>query len=218
MVPSCSQHSPRRQKPHKPTATVGKERWGHERDGEAGCEQGEREAKGVPSVKRRRGGVESLCKAKSWERRAGLENHGLQEAETHHQVQGDGGLQQVPVQPQVPEPGHAVQVGGGEVLDGHQRGGADLRPVDFCGERRKSRVRVREGREGCKRPPLPAQLSPSSWGHPQNGVALLPRGGSPASPRRQGQPQGPSKRKILLLLGNEGGHAQPKQGEEYGAI
>lgn len=55
-VPSCSQHSPRRQKPHKPTATAGKERWGHERDGEAGCEQGEREAKGVPSVKRRRGG------------------------------------------------------------------------------------------------------------------------------------------------------------------
>lgn len=51
---------PRRQKPHEPTATAGKERWGHERDGEAGCEQGEREAKGVPSVKRRRRGRVSV--------------------------------------------------------------------------------------------------------------------------------------------------------------
>lgn len=66
--------------------------------------------------------------------------------------------------------------------------------------------------------PFPSQLPPSSWGHPQNGVALLPRGGSSASPRKQGQPQGPGKRKILLLLGNEGGDAQPKQGEQYRAI
>lgn len=59
-VPSCSQCSPRMQKPHEPTATAGKEKWGHERDGEAGCEQGEREAKGVPSVKRRRRGRVSV--------------------------------------------------------------------------------------------------------------------------------------------------------------
>lgn len=92
--------------------------------------------------------------------RAGLEHHGLQEAEAHHQVQGDGGLQEVPVQPQVPEPGHAVQVGGGEVLDGHQRGGADLRPVDFCREERKSRMRLRgKGRQrGMLETPLPACL------------------------------------------------------------
>lgn len=135
-----SHTSPRPLQARKSGDTRGTERQGVSRG--RGRQRGSR-------VSNADGGVESLCKAKSWERRAGLENHGLQETETHHQVQGDGGLQQVPVQPQVPEPGHAVQVGGGEVLDGHQRGGADLRPVDFCGERRKSRVRVRGGREGC---------------------------------------------------------------------
>lgn len=109
--------------------------------------------------------------------RAGLENHGLQEAETHHQVQGDGGFQEVPVQPQVPEPGHAVQVRGGEVLDGHQRGGADLRPVDFCREERKSRMEVRgKGRQrGMLGTPFPACLSVE----PQNGDCFATEGENP---------------------------------------
>lgn len=119
--------------------------------------------------------------------RAGLENHGLQEAETHHQVQGDGGFQEIPIQPQVPEPGHAVQVGGGEVLDGHQRGGADLRPVDFCREERKSGVHVRgKGRQrGMLETPLSACLSVK----PQNGVALLPRGRIPSLSQKTALPQ-----------------------------
>lgn len=119
--------------------------------------------------------------ARCW---AGLENHGLQEAETHHEVQGDGGFQEIPIQPQVPEPGHAVQVGGGEVLDGHQRGGADLCPVDFCREERKSGVHVR--RKGRKRdPPLETPLSVK----PQNGVALLPRGRIPSLSQKTALPQ-----------------------------
>lgn len=125
-----------------------------------------------------------LGKARCW---AGLENHGLQEAETHHQVQGDGGFQEVPVQPQVPEPGHTVQVGGGEVLDGHQRGGADLRPVDFCRKGRKSGMQVRgKGRQrGMLETPLPACLPLE----PQNGVALLPRGRIPSLSKKSAQPQ-----------------------------
>jgi len=144
--------------------------------------------------------------------RAGLENHGLEEAETHHQVQGDGGLQEVPIQPQVPEPRHAVQVGGGEVLDGHQRGGADLRPIDFCREERKSGMRVRgRGRErGMLEIPLPACLL-----NPKMGMLCYRRGASPASPRRR---RSPSEKKILLLLGNEVGHIQPKRGEGCNVI
>lgn len=123
--------------------------------------------------------------ARCW---AGLENHGLQEAETHHEVQGDGGFQEIPIQPQVPEPGDAVQVRGGEVLDGHQRGGADLRPVDFCREEKKSGVHVR--RKGRKRdPPLETSLSACLSVKPQNGVALLPRGRIPSLSQKTALPQ-----------------------------
>lgn len=129
---------------------------------EAGCEEGGEGGKEGPTRQTLNGGRVSVQSQVLGEARcqAELENHGLQEAEAHHEVQGDGGFQEVPVQPQVPEPGHAVQVGGGEVLDGHQRGGADLRPVDFCREERKSEMQVRgKGRQrGMLETPLPACL------------------------------------------------------------
>lgn len=46
----------------------------------------------------------------------GLDDHGLQQAEAHHEVQRDGRLQVVPVQPQVAEVWHVLQVRG-EVVE-----------------------------------------------------------------------------------------------------
>lgn len=40
----------------------------------------------------------------------GLDDHGLQQAEAHHEVQRDGRLQVVPVQPQVAEVWHVLQI------------------------------------------------------------------------------------------------------------
>lgn len=38
----------------------------------------------------------------------GLDDHGLQEAEAHHEVQWDGWLQEVPIQPQVAQVWHVL--------------------------------------------------------------------------------------------------------------
>lgn len=47
----------------------------------------------------------------------GLDDHGLQQAEAHHEVQWDGRLQVVPVQPQVAQVWHVLQLRG-EVVEG----------------------------------------------------------------------------------------------------
>lgn len=47
----------------------------------------------------------------------GLDDHGLQQAEAHHEVQWDGRLQVVPIQPQVAEVWHVLQIRG-EVVEG----------------------------------------------------------------------------------------------------
>lgn len=60
----------------------------------------------------------------------GLDDHRLQESEAHHEVQWDGWLQEVPVQPQVAQVRHVLQVRG-EVVESHQVVGANLGPVDF---------------------------------------------------------------------------------------
>lgn len=48
----------------------------------------------------------------------GLDDHGLQQAEAHHEVQRDGRLQVVPIQPQVAEVWHVLQIRG-EVVEGN---------------------------------------------------------------------------------------------------
>ena len=50
--------------------------------------------------------------------REGLDDHGLQQAEAHHEVQRDGRLQVVPIQPQVAEVRHVLQIRG-EVVEGN---------------------------------------------------------------------------------------------------
>ena len=65
----------------------------------------------------------------------GLDDHGLQQAEAHHEVQRDGRLQVVPIQPQVAEVRHVLQIRG-EVMEGDYIVGANLGPIDFCGERK----------------------------------------------------------------------------------
>lgn len=40
----------------------------------------------------------------------GLDDHGLQQAEAHHEVQWDGWLQVVPIQPQVAQVWHILQI------------------------------------------------------------------------------------------------------------
>lgn len=80
-----------------------------------------------------------------------LNDHGLQQAEAHHEVQWDGRLQVVPVQPQVTEVRHVLQIRG-EVVEGHQVVGANLGAVDFYGERRgevSRRGRQGSGQTGC---------------------------------------------------------------------
>lgn len=47
-----------------------------------------------------------------------LDDHRLQEAETHHEVQRDGRLQEIPIQPQVAQVWHVFQIRG-EVMEGH---------------------------------------------------------------------------------------------------
>lgn len=64
----------------------------------------------------------------------GLDDHGLQQAEAHHEVQRDGRLQVVPVQPQVAQVWHVLQIR--EVPEGEQVVRANLGPVDLYGERR----------------------------------------------------------------------------------
>jgi hypothetical protein len=64
----------------------------------------------------------------------GLDDHGLQEAEAHHEVKRDGWLQEVAIQPQVAQVWHIFQVRR-EVMEGHYVVGANLCPVDFYGER-----------------------------------------------------------------------------------
>lgn len=47
-----------------------------------------------------------------------LNDHRLQEAEAHHEVQWDGWLQEVPIEPQVAQARHIFQIGG-EVMEGY---------------------------------------------------------------------------------------------------
>ena len=63
-----------------------------------------------------------------------LDDHGLQQAEAHHEVQRDWWLQVVPIQPQVAEVWHILQIRG-EVMEGDQVVGANLGPIDLYGER-----------------------------------------------------------------------------------
>lgn len=65
----------------------------------------------------------------------GLDDHGLQQAEARHEVQRDGRLQVVSVQPQVAEVWHVLQIRG-EIVEGGQVVRANLGPVDLCGETR----------------------------------------------------------------------------------
>lgn len=47
-----------------------------------------------------------------------LDDHRLEEAETHHKVQRYGWLQEIPIQPQVAQVRHVFQIRG-EVMEGH---------------------------------------------------------------------------------------------------
>lgn len=62
-----------------------------------------------------------------------LYDHRLQQAEAHHEVQWDGWPQVVPIQPQVAEMWHLLQVVIREVMEGEDIMGADLSSVDLYG-------------------------------------------------------------------------------------
>ena len=69
------------------------------------------------SCGRRRLGLHIQCGRRSSRGAGGLDDHGLQQAEAHHEVQRDGRLQVVPIQPQVAEVRHVLQIRG-EVMEG----------------------------------------------------------------------------------------------------
>lgn len=87
-------------------------------DSEGGIRRAELEQeKETEQIRAQRLGLNAQCGRRSSRGAGGPDDHGLQQAEAHHEVQRDGRLQVVPIQPQVAEVRHVLQVRG-EVMEG----------------------------------------------------------------------------------------------------